>query len=215
MTKAILGALLLTLGSFTSAYAQPMPAESADARGLVGGKLRLNFATLGGDDVPNDGVGSRTTFGIGGFGKLNIAPMFAIQGELAYTVKGASFDAPAPNPDGTASVAYLELAALGAFRVPAGTVEINPYAGLTAALLLSAEISQGNTTVDVKDGTQDFELGLAFGVGAAIPAGPGRVVVDLRYSLGLTTIDDGSNNGSDADVENRVISLLAGYAVPI
>ena len=59
--------------------------------------------------------------------------------------------------------------------------------------------------------TKSVDLGLQMGAGIAIPAGPGKVIVDGRYNLGLSNISD--ENGMN--VKNRGFAISLGYAIPL
>ena len=67
-----------------------------------------------------------------------------------------------------------------------------------------------NATTDIKDDINDIGAGIAGGIGLAVPAGPGEIVLGIRFSLGLSNIQ--------TDVEsygkNRTGALVAtvGYA---
>jgi serine/threonine-protein kinase len=57
-----------------------------------------------------------------------------------------------------------------------------------------------------KDGdVKIMDFGLIFGAGVEF----GKITVDARYNLGLTTIDDSEE---EADVKNSVISIMVGYS---
>ena len=62
--------------------------------------------------------------------------------------------------------------------------------------------------VDIED-VRGVDLGLALGGGVGFGAGPGEVVVDTRYTLGLTSVDESE---WDMDVKNGAISLMVGYS---
>ena len=52
------------------------------------------------------------------------------------------------------------------------------------------------------------EFGLQFGGGIGFPVGKGELGVDIRYILGLSTIDDSAD---EADVKNNVININLYY----
>lgn len=71
-----------------------------------------------------------------------------------------------------------------------------------------------------------MDLGLQFGGGVAIQAGPGSLVLDARYGLGLSTFTKNyketiSGDGysftyeTKADGKHRNFYLTVGYAFPI
>ena len=52
------------------------------------------------------------------------------------------------------------------------------------------------------------DFGLVFGGGVDFGLGKGYFTIDLRYTLGLTTISD----FEDEDVKNGAFSLMLGYS---
>ena len=63
---------------------------------------------------------------------------------------------------------------------------------------------------DIKDSTKSIDFGLVLGAGFDYMLESGCVTFDVRYVLGLTTIDD-PEVGDAADVKNTGIQFLVGY----
>ena len=60
---------------------------------------------------------------------------------------------------------------------------------------------------DITDEVSDFEFGLIFGGGVKIPLQTGKLLIDIRYDLGLTNIIDDSQFA----MTNKVWILSLGY----
>jgi hypothetical protein len=65
------------------------------------------------------------------------------------------------------------------------------------------------------DNYNRLDIGLQFGVGGGIAAGPGDLTLEARYGIGLTDFNDISGApDSQNKSKNRVIALMLGYAIP-
>ena len=179
------------------------------AQGIVGvgPKLGLNFATAGGD---NSSYFSTTTkFFFGGFLDYNVVQNFDLQGELLYNTTGAKFPIGGSTYD--VGISYLEIVALADYNVPLEHgAKIFFLAGPQLGFKLSAnahnETTGGDADVSSKYAGADFDI--VFGVGASFKAGPGSIVVDVRYCFGLANV----NTSNPPSNTNQVISLGVGYA---
>ncbi|GAH00873.1 unnamed protein product, partial [marine sediment metagenome] len=112
---------------------------------------------------------------------------------------------------------YLEIPVLAKIIVPTpGGVKPCLFAGPVLALKLSgkmkAEYAGESVEEDIEDEdmkSTDFGLvigaGLDFGLGVS---GMGKLTVDIRYSLGLSTISTFEGD----DVKNGVFSLMVGFS---
>ena len=182
---------------------------------LSGGpKLGMNLTNLYGSDVEESGFKSGVC--LGAFMTFNISSVFAIQPELLYTQKGDKYE----DEDeffGTLKawtmLDYLEIPILAKFSIPTkGKVTPNLFFGPAVAFKTRSkgrlEIEGLSVEVDIED-VSGVDLGLALGAGVGIVAGPGEVVVDARYTLGLTSVDASE---WDMDVKNAAISILVGYS---
>lgn len=61
---------------------------------------------------------------------------------------------------------------------------------------------------DLLSMTRIFEFSVAMGAAFDIPVGAGDLVVDVRYDLGLTSIDD---TAAGEDVKNWALGIMVGY----
>jgi len=81
-------------------------------------------------------------------------------------------------------------------------LNIGPYAGF----LLGAEREIEGVTTDLKDNTEDFEIGAIAGFGMKYPIANNNIVFDLRLGLGLNSFDK-----NDSDPSNKYIGITLGY----
>jgi len=196
---------LLLLGMFV----MPGFSQVQFKKGVKGG---LNLANLGGSDVEN--TDNKTGFSFGVFAALQLANLIYFQPEILYTMKGAKqkFDFGGETIDVSIKLNYIEIPLLIRLNVPVQGASFAPnlFAGPAIAFNLSAKVkAEGggeSSEVDIKDDTKSTDFGLIVGVGSAF----GPLVLDIRYILGLSSIDDSAEK---ADVKNRVISFNAGIAL--
>jgi hypothetical protein len=187
----------------------------SQAQGLsIGPNVALNIASLGGKDVQS-WLGSKVGMMIGGFLNVPFGNMFALQPELAFTMEGASGSNAGTNVSVTAN--YIELPVLLKFYIPlaAGQQSIRPeiYAGPAIGLNVAAsETDQSNgqtTNTDLSSKVKSMDFSLVFGGGVGFKLGSGMLDFSLRYTLGLTTID---NSGNNATITTNSFAIVAGYA---
>lgn len=160
-----------------------------------------------------------------GFG---ISDMFSIQTGLNFTQKGTEYEL--GGVTSTITTNYLEIPLLA--RVHFGSDKIKGYvnAGPSLGLGLNGKVKaegfgvsfEEDITFGDGDGEDDFfensiDLGLQFGAGIGYLLGPGQIVLDLRYGLGLSNLfetPDGFDR-SDFKSTNNVFAISLGYAIPL
>lgn len=191
--------LLVIVGLNTQSIAQLPGAPVGISKGIKGG---FNFANLRGDDV--EGSSSRKALVVGGFVKINLLNIIALQPEVLYSGKGAEFDSNSTKT--TTKITYLEIPVLVRINaVNAGLLHAGLIAGPSFAFTLSAKA--GDT--DIKDSIKSNDMGAVIGIGADIGAGVISLVGDVRYTMGLGSIDD---SGADLDMKNGVFSVMVGIS---
>jgi len=184
-----------------------------------GPTVGINFATIGGKDANQlvNNLSSKTGLYIGGFMNYQFSDMFALQPEIAYSMKGAT--AADQGVNYTFTLNYIEVPVLLKFYIPiAGASNIKPslYAGPDFAFNVASSVegsANGQTqTLDQSSNTKGFDFGLVFGGGIGFNVGTGLLDFSLRYTLGMTSFD---NSGSNLTLTNGVFSINAGYAFSI
>jgi hypothetical protein len=156
-----------------------------------GGKVGLNFATIGGDNT--SGAKTATMFALGGFATYKIIDELSLQGEVFYDNKGFKDDFD------TYTLGFLDINVLAKYPLPIESdIKASVYAGPT----LGFNVSKTNVVGDVGS-----DYGLIFGAGAGYPVGDGSITLDVRYNLGLSQ--------TIRTYTNQVFSILVGYSLPI
>jgi hypothetical protein len=64
------------------------------------------------------------------------------------------------------------------------------------------------------------DVGVQFGGGLGLAVGPGTVLLDARYGMGLTDFfkgnpDNGTESDDQSNLQNRVFAFTLGYAIPL
>lgn len=164
--------------------------------------------TIGGDDAPDD-LDRRTGLAVGGFVTFDIIGPFALQPELNYIQKGAE------TPSGTTTkLDYIELPLLIKVQPSTpGPISPNLFVGPTAAVNVNAEEESDSGTTDISDDVSTGDFGLAVGVGVDVGLGMGTLMVDGRYGLSLTSLDEDDDVAEfDTSTHNQGFMLMVGYA---
>lgn len=107
---------------------------------------------------------------------------------------------------------YIDIPVLARYDIPAPGFTPHLIAGPTLGFNVNAEIeSEGanTTTEDLSDETSSTDFGLEFGVGVGFNLGAGELTVDARYGLGLTDVNEDSE---DIALKNRTFMITAGFA---
>ncbi|WET48127.1 porin family protein [Chryseobacterium indologenes] len=126
---------------------------------------------------------------------------FSVQPEVNFISKGTKFKNSAGSE--TYNFNYIEVPVLAKYSF--GPVYVN--AGPSIGFLMG----KNDKVKSAYGKTKSIDFGLQMGAGIAVPAGPGKVIIDGRYNLGLNNISDEKG----ADVKNRGFMISLGYAVPL
>jgi hypothetical protein len=180
----------------------------------IGVKGQIGYATLGGDAPPvGQSWESLQVFGGGGFVTYRVEPI-DIAAEVLYNQEGSSVSYRTFKINTTASIVEVNLLAKYPAQKGGGVLPVI-YAGPTVASL--SKVNQHSesgvliTDTDLTDKYNKTEFGVIIGGGASYVAGGGRILVDVRYKLGLSNINKDAvpaiNN------TNRVFSISIGYAI--
>ena len=198
------------------------PQVSAQIKlGVKGG---LNIADIGGSDVDSLSLGpieTKTGFIAGAFVEFMISDIFAIQPEVLYSQKGIKIDS--SGADLKLKVDYIEIPVLLKINIPIEGSKVHPnvYAGPAVAFESSCKFAGSSGSVSAEVDCDDPQLGimttstdfgLTFGGGLSFEVGGAEVGVDVRYTLGLTSIDD---DDDPWDLKNKVISIMGTVGFPL
>jgi len=220
ITKIIISQVLL-LALFVAT-------ASADSDKASGVKIGMNIANIVGRDA--EGVESMPSFEFGAFHITGLNEFLEIQTELLYSQKGAMIKSQVIEegiPVGIEEkfkLNYLEFPVLIKFKVP-GESSITPgiYTGMAVGVTISskyqvtatASANGQSASVTAEQDLEDvnpIDIGLVFGGSMSLKLGSNLLILDARYTKGLSQID---NSYSGSDSKNSVFSISAGFAFPI
>jgi hypothetical protein len=187
---------------------------SAQAQMQLGLKAGLNLANLSGDDAGSPDT--KTAFAFGGFFTYQFSPIFAIQPEIYYSMKGAKdkMTMGSSTIDLSYSFNYIEIPLLIKFMIPIKDSNVKPaiiagpYFAINTTAKVKAEYQGQSEEADI-DELKSSEFGLQLGGGVGFPVGNGELGFDVRYIMGLSNIFDVEG---DPDVKNSVINFNLFYA---
>lgn len=226
MKKNFIAALVLVLFFSESLFAQ-IPIK-------IGGRAGINLASASFDpDIPDVlSKSNRTGFLIGGSLEFSVSGPISIQVEPMYIQKGVILEGSnvqvqtdqqivtVPSYKQTSKVAFIEIPILVKIKlIPIGVKPYligGPFIGfnLSATQLLEAQGFESQD-LDVKDNTSSTDFGVLIGGGIEFPVAPlVSVLIDGRYSLGLTDLDKSADQpGVDSKAKSRGIQIVAGIMV--
>ncbi len=183
----------------------------------LGIKAGLNLANFSGDDA--QGLDVKTGIAVGAFMGVNFPGGLTIQPEALYSMKGSKDEG--MGIELKFEFDYLEIPVLLKYSIPTpGMVKPALFFGPAVGILLKGDITLSigdqSGTLDAKDYLKSTDFGLVFGGGVDFSVGKGKIITDIRYTLGLSTVDDGFGEliewPQELDLKNSVISLQAGYS---
>lgn len=149
-----------------------------------------------------DGEKSKTSFQAGlGVNIQTGLQNFSVQPEVNFISKGTRIKNHFGNQ--TYNFNYIEIPVLAKYSFGPVYVNAGPSIGFLVGKSDKIKAAYGKTK------TLDF--GLQMGAGVAIPGGPGKLIVDGRYNLGLSNISDEKG----VNVKNRGFAVSLGYAIPL
>lgn len=190
--------ILLLFSSFSFAQMQ------------FGVKAGLNIANIGGSDADKlvgQSLDSKTGFSGGVFFNYQFNKLFAIQPEAYYSMKGATYKE--SGVELTITLDYIEIPVLLKLLIPVEgsnikpTIFAGPAIGFNTTHKMKLEYNGQTVEQDIQN-TKSTDFSLMFGGGLGFMMGKNELGVDVRYILGLSTLDD----SSDAfDLKNNVINF--------
>jgi hypothetical protein len=185
--------------------------SAAMAQGVGGGvKGGVIFATLSDDSSQDVDLDTRTGIVAGAFVTWPIRERISFQVEVLYAQKGAAFNQ--AGIKATTELDYVEVPLLFvASTAPSrsGGTSFQFFGGPSVAFKVSAKGSgsfQGEAVdVDIPDDQiNSVDVGVVVGAGVTF----GHVLVEGRYTFGLTNINNATSDPTE--VKNRSVAILAG-----
>jgi hypothetical protein len=155
--------------------------------------------------------------------------VFEAQMDILYDRKGRKWeDITIGNvilaSEGELQLDYLEFPVLFKAFLPVH-FPIKPfgYAGVSFAFLVNAEERVKIPSLNINriyeynldnEELHTFDLGLAFGGGAEIDAGPGGIIFDIRFTPGFITTDkETASDPTEQDIKNWAWTFSTGYLI--
>ena len=186
------------------------PIFAQDDAMQFGVKVGLNLANVSFDPKP-EGVSfdAVTKFGAGGIMLYPLSEVLDLQVEAMYLLKGSKSTIEGFDDDFEFNLAYLSVPVMGRYNLGSG--DTSPYivVGPEFGFLLSAKSKFGDEEEDVKDDFKSLDLGLNIGAGVSMNMGATPMFVEVRYSLGLSDINDIPDD-SDITVKTTGIQFFVG-----
>lgn len=182
------------------------PLAAGDGKMMLGFKGGINMANVTGDDAPDD---TSMRYGLvgGAFLCYKLTDIFAIQPELLYAQKGAKYTAD-DDTERTMKIDYFEIPLLFKVALPTeGKIKPSLYAGPALGILMSAK----DEDEDVKDYFKSTDIGILAGAGLGYMMENGMVGLEVRYEVGLATIDKAEGDEEESDIKNSVFSIMLSY----
>jgi hypothetical protein len=182
-------------------------AQNMFIKPMVGGTL----TTFTGD-VENTkmrvGIAAGAEFG------YQVSDPFAVTAGLLVSMQGTNFKDDKYTKDKSISLTFLNVPIMANYYIIPG---LAIKAGIQPGFLLSLKDKYSEDVngkwIDYdstnKDGTKKFDLSIPLGLSYEFS----DFVIDARYNLGLTNLNDGPN-ASNYKVKNSVIMLTLGYKIP-
>ena len=177
-----------------------------------GVKVGLNLANLSFDpEAEGTSFDAATKFGVGAIMLYPLSEVLDLQVEAMYLLKGtkAKIDIFGEVFEIEFNLAYLSIPVMGRYNLGSG--DTSPYivVGPEFGFLLSAKTKIEKISEDIKDELESIDLGFNVGAGVSMNMGTMPMFGEVRYSLGLSNIDDDSD-GSEATVKTTGIQLFVG-----
>lgn len=196
---------------------------AVNAQISIGPKVGINMGTFRGDDVESGDTELLLGVTLGAAAEIGITEDFSIAPELLFFQKGSEqtlFEDPNNSDTKTERetvLNYFEIPVLAKYSFSIGEgPELFAIAGPSFGIGLGGKIKQTDMPeIDVEfedDQFTNFDVSVALGAGILLPVGPGNLVFDIRYLLGLTSIDD---SPADTDVKNNGLGVSAGFLFPL
>jgi hypothetical protein len=195
-------------------FAGPAAAQS------IGFKIGPTWSKVDIDEADEEAIETLTSFGGGGFIRFGVGGLGLEVDVLAIT-KGAEVAEPTEG-DVNFKIDYVEVPVQLVFSLGSGRfspyIMAGPSFGFEIGCEVDDESTAGDDEIDCDDADffdrKSLDIGLAGAAGLQIPLGPGSVLVEGRYTHGLTNIADVEGDGGD-EIKNRSYAIFGGYTIPI
>ena len=212
---AVAGLMVLLAG--------PASAQRGSRSLELGVKGGATFSTVSLEDEQDLELDHLTAFGGGAFLSIPLGGLY-LQPEVLWVHKGARLsEGDLDELEIDLTLSYLEVPVLLVVPIGGG-VGTSPYIFGGGAVswetdcTFEAESEVGELEVDCDEGEEadlellrkDMDYSAVFGGGLRIPTGSGAFLIEGRYTLGLTDLND--SDDPDDGFRNRSIAAFVGYS---
>ena len=179
----------------------------------IGGVFGINLASINVDPEPStEEYSGRSGFGLGVVLDRPLSGQIDLHAEPMFLQKGGKIKE--AGDETTFKISYIELPIMFRYNFE-NDASAQPYvmAGPSLGYLLNGKYDvKDGPEIDAKDELKGLDLGVGFGGGVSMPKGNMTLFAEARYILGLTNINDESD---EAKVKNRGLQVLVGATVPL
>lgn len=163
-------------------------------------------------DEPGFDTSLRIGYAAGGFVAVRFAGGLSIQPEVLFTQKGARFDVgeSGMTADVKFKADFLDVPVLARYTVGKGVrgyVFGGPSFDFRLNATVDSDILGESEEQDISEDLEAFEFALVFGGGIEL----GPILLEARWSEGLTDIAKPDPDGPPGDVKTRTYLLLFGF----
>ena len=191
--RAILIALIATVGAFSTARAQQI------SGGVLAG---ANFANFANADFPAD---NRTGFRVGGFLETIFTSRFGARLEAAYSMAGVRW------ANTTTVLDYVEVPLLAKIILHEDAQALSLFVGPALGIKLVGEYRQQGYVEDHGDLVHPWDPRVVLAVEIRTDVGGRDILIGGRFTQGLRPIFDIDDpDDLSADDKNRIVSLGVG-----
>ena len=184
------------------------PSFAQDDSMQFGVKAGLNLAKLDFGTEPEEGVSfeAATKFGLGGTMLYPLSEVLGLQVEALYLLKGMIAKIPLKG-EVKYNFTYISVPVMGRYNLGSG--DISPYIAVGPEfgfqLSANAKIFDEEGELEV---LKSIELGFNIGAGVSMTMGDTPMFGEIRYSLGLSDINDFP--GDDDIIKTKGIQFFVG-----
>lgn len=192
-----------------------MTVSMSMAQTQFGATLGLNMGSFSSSNGTSETTDTKIGFGIGGVVSFPLNDMMDLKTGAVLIQKGGkeSEDFFGTTIESSIDMMTLTIPIFISYNLSKEDAKPYVFGGPEIGLLLKSEVSAsgGGTdiTFDTKDSTAAIELAFSIGAGYSMLVSDMPAFVDVRYSLGLSNLDD-SSSSSDFSLKSRGIQIFAG-----
>jgi len=210
-----------------------MPVRAQNA--YVGVASGLNFAnlkiTFADPTRTNYETKSRTLFSVGGFFGISLNEYLSVQLEPTYIAKGGRYTE-RTIPEMKIRSSQLDLPLVTKLGIGGGVrpfIAVGPFMSVLFDADMNVDLVGREWEGDLMQVLKRTEYGIIFGAGVGIPAWKGSVLIEGRYTLGLSNVNKGGSfdlryddyiadritTDPKDEIKTRGILVMIGYQLPL